>query len=195
MAFITLEEYKTYATISSPNQDNQITALLEPVSQTIEAYLGYTFTDDSTAVSNPRKRAVFMIQKFQQEYLLDETDTYISYVQWDVANPYIGYGSSIRQDVSESRILGDNEWFADVRIGKITFLRPISQDYIATIEYKTTKTISEDIKLAALMLLDYWINKKNFNASIVNQGQSTTKVAMKNLPAHIEAIIYPHKKV
>ena len=193
MAIITAAEYKTYATISSTNKDDRIAQLLEPVSLAVEAYLKYKFTDDTTVFSNPKKTAIFPIHKFQQEYLLEETDVYVTFVQWQIANPYIGQGSSIVEIRDQYQELLDNEWFVDTSMGKITFLRPIMQDYFATVEYKTSKTVSEDIKLAALMLLDYWIDNKNFQQTVSSQGQSVSKVSTRNLPKHIEAILNPHR--
>lgn len=189
MDIITLEEYKVYATISNIAQDDQINALIPASTEAIQAYLGYVFTDDSDPdVTNPRVVKSIKLQPYQTEYLLPHTDTDISLVTW---RPYGPYGDSTAEVPS---ILEDTEWFADGEIGMITFIRPITRNHFADIEYRTSKTVTEDIKLATLMLVDYWRNK-DFRQTITNQGQSVTSTPTRNLPKHVQALLNPHRKL
>lgn len=178
MSIITLEEYKTYAGISSPNKDAEITVLLEPATEMIEGYLKYTFTsDDMEAPVAVQKTETFLTSPFQQEYLLDEVDTTVANVS------FAGI-----QGNSAPELTAD-DWFADTRLGKVTLFYPVdSAVFKCTVEYDVTKTPTESIKLAACMLVDYW-NQKDFKSAIAQGGQSVTYTPVRTMPKHIENIL------
>tara|TARA_Y100001956_G_C4122832_1_gene188431 strand:+ start:1930 stop:2484 length:555 start_codon:yes stop_codon:yes gene_type:complete len=178
MSIITLEEYKTYAGISSPNKDTEINVLLQPATEMIEGYLKYTFTSEDLNTPVPvRKTEVFLTSPFRQEYLLDEVDTTVANVSFE------GIRGQGAPDITTE------DWFADTRLGKITLFYPLeSIIYKCTVEYDVTKTPTESIKLAACMLIDYW-NQKDFKSAIAEGGQSVTYTPVRTMPRHIENIL------
>jgi len=185
MSIITLEEYKVYASINSPNLDDQITPLLEPATRVIEGYLGYTFLSDNVSVI-PKKTYRFRTNKLQQDYVLPDLNTNISFIRLIPLTPSIDEANAID--------LTDNDWFCEVDIGVISIFKPLMTLFIAEAEYITSHTAAEDIKLAGLMLVDYWRNKDH-QQSITNQGQSVVKAPIRNLPKHVESILAQHRKV
>jgi len=178
MSIITLEEFKTYAGISSPNKDDEITALLGPSTEMIEGYLKYTFTSDdlaSPAVS--RLTETFLTAAFQQEYLLDEVDTFVANVTF----------AGIRGNTAPE--LTADDWFVDTRLGKVTIFYPIEETtYTCTVEYDVTKTPTESIKLAACMLVDYWLQKE-FRSTMSQGGHAVSYVPVRTMPKHVENIL------
>ncbi|CAM0079017.1 head-tail adaptor [Vibrio phage D51] len=178
MSIITLEEFKVYASISSPNQDDRINALLEPATEMIEGYLKQTFTsEDLDTPVTASKTETFLTRPFEQEYLLDEVDTTIANVSL----------AGIRGN--EAPELTADDWFPDTRLGKVTLFYPMTDTiFKITVEYDVTRSPTESIKLAACMLVDYWL-QKDFNSAVAQGGQSVTYVPVRTLPKHIENIL------
>lgn len=194
-ALFTLEDYKTYASINSPSQDEQIELLIPAVASAVQTFLGYEL--EELPLSDPNqfsfvtdvelgKTVVQLTSPYQQDYLLDNFDTSVTKVKLELVT---APGSSISSP-NTAEELDPSEWFADPTLGKLTILRPIGQRYRMHVTYDyDTIAAGKDIVLAGMMLLDYWRDKKNFNKTVVSQGQSTTKIAMSNLPKHIESIL------
>lgn len=189
MSIVTLDEVKRYMKISSPNQDEALTALLEPATEVVEGYLKYKFTsDDVTTPVSEKRTEKFLLNPYQQDYLLDTTDTDVIYVSWSI--PYQNIGSSITVQLPE---ITDEDYFVDQCLGRITFFRTISQRTICEVEYNTAKTPTEGIKLATMMLISYW-QEKEFNQTITNQGQSVTRTPVRTLPKHVESILNLYRR-
>lgn len=182
---ITREEYKTYASINSGNSDDQIDALLNPVSLTIENYLGYKFLADAEITQR------ILLRDYQTEYLITNVGAELTGVTLKALNPTASSISSYPNEI----VLTEDDWFFESDIGMLTILASVPSNYQAVISYTITKEISDEIKLAALMLLDYWRDSKNFKTSVTQQGQSVSKVPVGNLPSHIEAIINPIRRI
>lgn len=178
---ITLEEFKAYAGISSPNKDDQINPLLVPATEMVQNYLKIDFTSldlDTPAVKRVTEK--FLTTENQPEYLLDTYDTEVVSVVLE--------GLQGRQAPE----LTADDWFADTRIGKITLLFNPSDTYFCVVEYDTTKSPTELVKLAACMLVDYWL-QKDFNSAVAASGQSVTYTPVRVLPKHIENILNTYR--
>lgn len=181
-SIITLEEFKQYAGISSPNKDSQITPLLVPATEMIQAYLKIDFTSlDLTTIVPELKTETFITQESQAEYLLDTWDVEIV----DVTLKGVGRYGQVRE-------LVEGDWFADTTIGKITFFQELSEKYLCTVQYNTAKNPNEVLKLAACMLTDYWI-QQDFRTTTSNNGQSVTHTPVRVLPKHIESILNTYR--
>ncbi|CAM0005133.1 head-tail adaptor [Vibrio phage D239] len=181
MALITIDEFKTYAGINSPNKDEQINPLLEPATEMIQGYLKIEFTSEDISTPLP-KRVVekFLTDSLQQEYLLPDMDVDVLSV---TLTGIQGRGAPE---------LEDGDWFVDTRLGKLTFFVDMSSPYYCDVEYDTTSSPTEAIKLATCMLVNYWL-QQDFNSAIAGAGQSVTYTPVRVLPKHIENILNIHR--
>ncbi|QKN88550.1 hypothetical protein vBValSX1_157 [Vibrio phage vB_ValS_X1] len=190
-----LEEYKEYAAIASPTQDAKIEQLMPAVASAIQTYLGYEFEEAPVADNNGTFPFVTDVlvgatetqvtSPHQQEYMLQDVDVVVTEVKLRRTGA----------PETENKVLGADDWFVDSRLGKLTVFPTLDKSYIMTVTYDVDLIqASADIKLAGFMLLDYWIDRKNFNKTVVSQGQSTTKVRLNNMPKHIENILNMYRK-
>lgn len=181
MALITLEEFKNYAGINSPNKDTAIEALLSPASEMVQGYLKYEFTSEDVNTPLPaRKIERFLTSELQPEYLLDHVDVDVISVSLEGIR---GAGAPE---------LEEGDWFVDTRLGKITFFVDMYNRYYCDVEYDTTSSLSEAVKLACCMLVNYWL-QQDFNAAVAGAGQSVTYTPVRVLPKHIESILNIHR--
>ncbi len=181
MALITLEEFKAYAGINSPNRDDQINPLLEPSGEMIQGYLKIEFTSEDINTPIPERRTErFLTAELQPEYLLDEVDVDVLSVTLEGIR---GAGAPE---------LEEGDWFTDTRLGKITFFVDMTNCYYCNVEYDSTRSLNEAIKLANCMLVNYWL-QQDFNSAVAGAGQSVTYTPVRVLPKHIESILNIHR--
>lgn len=179
-AIITVEEYKLYAGINSPNQDAKIESLIAPASQTVISYLGYSVTTDTGVPGDPVTTRL-LASEHQSDYLLPPFTEEVFDVHYSIRG-----GDPIE--------IGEGSYFFDSGTAILTLFNTISNNTILSVSHSPSHNLAEDdIKLATTMLVDYWMDKKNFQTAIVNQGQSVKGIAIYNLPQHIEAILSPHR--
>lgn len=191
MAIITLEEYKTWATINSPNQDSRLTPMIEAASIMVEKYLDYSFTIDGAGATVPvqKTKKFVLYHGFQDEFLLPDTDTTIVSITPYIVNPT---ASSISQ--AELSPLEEEEYLIEEDIGLLRVFRKLYKGWGLTVVYDTSKTPDEAIKMACCMLVDYW-KDSDFKTNMTQGGMAVTQTPVRVLPKHIEAILNTYRKI
>lgn len=176
---VTLAEYKTYAGITSTNQDTQIKQLIPIVSQLAKTICRRTFidyvSDAKTEVYSGGMDRLLMseyplLSVSGVEYSSDYGATYTSLVEF-------------------------TDYVVDISDGSIA---PMYQETFpkAINGYKVTytagfETIPSDLKIACLDLITYYIKSDMAVKSQRNAGSNTTQVEFitKNtLPSHISRV-------
>ena len=177
---ITLAEYKAYEGISSPTQDGEIATIIPKVSELVKNICRRTFVDwiddaktevfSGGEVLVLSETPIINIQDLEQS--LDYGKTYTSlteYVDWvlDTENEYI------------------------VNIGPLkTFERGINRYRVSyTAGYEV---IPEDIKLAALDLVTYYMKHEgavHSQIAVTSGNAQVQYITSSNLPTHIKRVL------
>lgn len=191
MAIITLDEYKTWATINSPNQDARLAPLVEAASVEIESYLDYKFTIDAQGATVPvqKTKRIVLYDESQFEFLLPDTDTTIVSVTPFIVNPT---ASSIAMANLEP--LTADEFLIEEDIGLLRVYRKLYRGWGLDVVYDTSKTPDEAIKMACCMLIDYW-KDSDYKTNITQGGMAVTQTPVRVLPKHIEAILNCYRRI
>lgn len=181
-SLVTLAEYKSYAGIKGESQDAQITSLIPKVSEYVKTYCRRTFVD----YVSTNKEEVFdggtgllwleespIIEVVSVEYSLDYGTTWSEYTDW----------------VHKKK--------QSIVVPKTSYEFPF-----ATNGYKVTYkcgyvTLPEDLKLACLDLVKYYIS--NDSAVKSNKAPGTNSVQIEyvstnSLPANIKRVLDLYKE-
>lgn len=180
-AYVVLDDYKTWADIKSPNQDAQINQILEAACDVVQEYIGFKLTiDGSGDATTPEK--VFRYQfthPYDHAVLLPDWNAEISEIKFFVKNGATAY--------TIPDITTDN-YYVDDMAGVLHLTIPISTSLGIEVKYTYSNPLTESIKLATYMLIDYWRNK-DFQMVKLQGGQSVTSTPTRVLPKHIESIL------
>lgn len=194
MAVITLDEYKAWATIKSPNQDDKLTPLVLAASEAVEAFLGYKFTTDDAGVDTPKRvtKKFPLAHAHQNEFLLPDTDTKILTVGVYSTNHYTTINSAVELLMAD---LDESEYHIDEDIGVLQVFRRLYEGWGIEVTYDTSKSPSEAVKLATCLLIDYW-KDQDFNSTVTmgSGAPSVTHVSTRVLPKHVEAILFMYRQ-
>lgn len=175
MDLITLEEYKAYKKIGNPEKDGIYSVLISAVSDLIKTHCGKTFVDH---YATPRTE-IFSVNKGVNALLVDETPIRL-------LSGVTSQGEDITSYVTIDADLGivhHNDFFAPgVDIVSITYTGGYEE-------------APNDIKLAALELVDYYAQgehtaRKSYGGSTVEYEQHKD-----NWPFHIRTILDSHRDV
>jgi hypothetical protein len=183
---ITLNDYKTYKGIAKPDSDEKIQLLITAVSDLIKAYVGHGITDNWDTA---------LVERYELPY-----DTTLLYL-----NVY-----PIREIVSVEEVLGGYIGGLDSTIhypvefntgytfdnGSGTLTR-IGGNWARTIEvtYKAGyATVPQQIKLAAIELISYYLNEE-WKPARTMQGTSIAGPATEvgGMPKHIIPLLDNYK--
>jgi hypothetical protein len=176
---VTLAEYKAYAGITSTTQDIQISSIIKSASQLCKTYCARTFidlVDDATTEVYSGGTSKIILKEYpilsisSLEYSSDYGNTYTTLVE------FIDYTLN-KEDGSIAPILG------------IIFPKQINA-------YRITYTagyeiIPQDLKIAVLDLVAYYIKSDMAIKSQRNAGSNTTQVEFitkNSLPSHISRV-------
>ncbi|BAV81300.1 hypothetical protein [Vibrio phage VCPH] len=193
MAVITLDDYKAWATIKSPNQDTQLTPLVEAASAAVESFLGYKFTTDTSGVDTPKRvtKKYPLAHRFQDEFLLPDMDVSILTISVYSTNHYTTINPAVELLMAD---LDPSEYHVEEDIGLLKIFRRMYEGWGIEVVYDTSKTPDEAVKLATCLLVDYW-KDKDFNTTVTQGGQSVSHVSTRVLPKHIEAILNMYRQI
>ena len=156
---ITLEDYKSYAEINSPNSDTKLTALVEYVNNFVSKYCGTKF---SPTIVLGEKHEVFgnlIVLKNApiisvEGILLDGRELPIDYVELEE--------------------------------GIVTLVRPLN-GLRASVDYTYGhESIPGALKIACFELITYF-NKREFNKSKSLAGENITYLDPSVIPPHVRA--------
>jgi uncharacterized phiE125 gp8 family phage protein len=179
-SLITLAEYKNYVGITSPTQDTIINSLIPKVSQLVKTYCRRTFVDyyEDSKVEvfsggtrlNLGESPVVQIQSV--EYSADYGNTYSSLTEY-------------------------TDWVLDTETEEIVPLFATGEFKKSVNGYKVTYTagyeeIPEDLKLAVLDLVSYYIKNDSAIHSTKSPGSNTTQIefiSTTSLPSHIKRVL------
>jgi hypothetical protein len=176
---VTKAEYKTYAGISSPNQDAEIDSLIPKVSQLVKTYCRTSFVDNV----DEAKIEVFKGGEFTL-YLKEFPVIAIASVEYSA-----DYGQNY------TSLIEYTDWVFDSNITAV--ISPIVAFPAAINGYRISYTcgyevLPEDLKLAVLDLVTYY--RKNDTAIHSSKAPGTNSVQIEyvsttTLPAHIRRIL------
>lgn len=179
---ITIQEYKTASGISSPNQDALITNLIPQVSELVKTICRRRFVDwvDDAKVETFRGGDYFLLQEFpviqiqSVEMSKDYGKTYTTLVEYD-------------------------DWVLDqeqnIIVPAVSYSGLPFDNYING--YKVTytagyETVPEDLKLAVVDLMTYYIRNDSAVHSHKNPGSNNVQIeyiSTTNLPASIKRVL------
>jgi hypothetical protein len=179
---ITLQEYKTYAGLTTPNHDAEVNNLIPKVSELVKNYCKRSFTsyvdEDKVETFNGAVASFILeetpvLQVIDVEYSSDYGRTYtslIEYTDWVEDNGYIV-------------AVNPNGWPRQLRGYRVT--------YRAGYE-----TLPEDLKLAVMDLVTYY--RRNDGAIHSTKAPGTNNVQIEyisttSLPAHIRRVLDLHR--
>jgi hypothetical protein len=183
--FIDLEGYKTWANISSPNLDSQITQLLAPSCIVVQDYIGFQLTID--AEGGPLTPEKIFKYHFKHPYdfdiLLPDWNAQVTALELFLRN------STVTIPLPEVTV---SDYYVDDLAGVLHLDIPVSDRLGLNVTYTYSNVLDEGIKLATYMLIDYWRNK-DFQMVKLQGGQSVTSTPTRVLPKHIESILNSHR--
>lgn len=179
---ITLQEYKTYSGISSPNHDVEINNLITKVSTLVKNFCKCSFTDfvdeDKVEVFNGGMGSFILqetpvLQVLDVEYSADFGRTYASLAEY----------TAWVEDYGHVVAVNPNGWSRQLRGYRVT--------YRAGYE-----TVPEDLKLAVFDLLTYY--RRNDGAIHSTKAPGTNNIQIEyisttSLPAHIRRVLDMYK--
>lgn len=177
--FFTLAEYKTYANLTSPNQDTAIKNLIPKVTQLAKTYCRRTFNDyvDDAKVEVQNGGLPYLLMSeyplisvASVEYSADFGKTYTPLVE------YTDY--AVDQEAGTVQVLGQSAWPRSVNGYKVS--------YTAGFE-----TLPEDFKLACMDLLTYYLKNDMAVKSQRDAGSNTVQIeyiTKNTLPSHIARV-------
>jgi len=180
---ITLQEYKTYTSINSTNQDSAIQSLIPKVSALVKQICRRTFVDYLEDFKTETVRSCV-----NSRILLSETPvTQISSVEFSE-----NFGKTYTTLEEFTDYVVDSE--------AVEFILPIFRDYNKVNAFRVSynagyETLPEDLRLAILDLVTYYLR----NDSAVHSTKSVSPNTMQieyinstNLPASIKRILDLH---
>jgi len=186
LPLVTLAEYKTYAGISSTNQDAEINAIIPIVSQLVKTICGRSFNDyvndakeDITSGGWPKLYLTEtpLLSVSGVEYSTDYGNTYTSLTE------FIDYAVD-REDNSICSIGNDSRGYP------IEFPKYINGYKITY--YAGYETLPADLKVAVLDMLTYYIKHEGSVHSPKAPGTNTVQIEYitnTKLPAHISRVL------
>lgn len=181
MDLITLEEYKAYVGISSPNQDDAINAIIPKISKFVKTHCRRTFVDwvDEQKTEVFRGGDALTLAEFP-------VITVVSVEKSD------DYGKTYESLVEYT------DWVLDQETEQIIPLEGLNYAFNNLVNgYRVTYTagyeeLPEDLKLAVMDLVTYYL--KNDAAVHSPKAPGTNSVQIEyisttNLPAHIKRVL------
>lgn len=180
MDLITLEEYKAYVGISSPNQDDAINAIIPKVSKFVKTYCRRTFVD--------------WVDEQKTEYF--NGGEYFTLTEFPVIN-IISVDTSSDYGQNYTSLVEYTDWVLDRSTEQIKPIGPLGLFTPLINGYKVTyvagyEELPEDLKLAVMDLVTYYL--KNDAAVHSTKAPGTNSVQIEyisttNLPAHIKRVL------
>lgn len=176
---VTKAEYKTYAGISSPNQDAEIDLLIPKVSQLVKTYCRTSFVDNVDDI----KTEVFK-----------GGDAHLYLKEYPVISiAAVEYSADYGQNYSE--LTEYTDWAFDsnnTAVVSIAATFPVAINGYRVSYTCGYETLPEDLKLAVMDLVTYY--RKNDSAVHSNKAPGTSNVQIEyisttTLPAHIRRIL------
>lgn len=178
---VTKTEYKTYAGISSTNQDAEIDLLIPKVSELVKTYCRRTFVDGLDEMLTVRSNGGF------DKILLKEAPV----TQVVSVEQSLDYGKTYAELVEFTDWVLDTEDNTVVSLGVNGFTKALNGYQVSY--YAGYETVPEDLKLAVLDLITYY--RKN-DGSVHNNrtpgggGSVQLEYIMNtNFPAHIKRVL------
>lgn len=178
---VTKSEYKTYAGISSTNQDAEIDLLIPKVSELVKSYCRRTFIDGLEDILVERTNG-----GFNNIILKEAPVTQILSVEKST-----NYGQTYTSLTEYTDWVLDTETNTVVSLSAVGFEKLINGYQVSY--YAGYETVPEDLKLAVLDLVTYY--RKN-DASVHNNrtpgggGSVQLEYIMNtNFPAHIKRVL------
>jgi hypothetical protein len=180
LSLITITEYKNYVGITSPNQDTIISSLIPKVSQLVKTYCRRTFVDyydeSKVEVFSGGERLNLsespVVQVASVEYSTDYGNTYTSLTEY-------------------------TDWVLDVKTEQIVPISTTGEFRKLVNGYKVAytagyETLPEDLKLAVLDLISYYMKNDGAIHSTKTPGSNTTQIefiSTTSLPSHIKRVL------
>jgi hypothetical protein len=177
---VTRAEYKTYAGITSPNQDAEIDTLIPKVSELVKTYCRRTFIDFYDEAAVDRSSGGF------EKIILKETPI----VQILSVEKSTNYGQTYSSLVEFQDWVLDAEENTVVALSTAGFEKAINGYQVSY--YGGYEYVPEDLKLAVFDLITYY--RKNDGAIHSTKAPGTNAVQIEyisttNLPAHIKRVL------
>lgn len=179
---VTVAEYKSYLGISSTNQDAAIAALIPKVSELVKSICRRTFVDFVDEFKTETKRSCT-----NRRFLVAET-------------PLLQVSSvDFSEDFGKTytTLVEYQDYVVDTETAAVEFIVYPYMDYQKVNAFRVTytagyETIPQDLKLAILDLIQYYLRNDSAVHSTKSTGANTMQieyVSSTNLPAPIKRIL------
>jgi len=172
---VTLEEYKTYASIRSEEQDERLTQLIETVSSLIKAYCGRTFIDfydeADTMIFNGEYPQLFV-----REYPIRDVLSFEYSPDYGVTYTPLTEGTDFVIDYALDVVFV-------IIMPSVASVNGLKLQYRGGYE-----TLPADLKLAVFDTIMYYAKSEN-NPKKVNGFVSIEYVLSADFPAHIKRVL------
>lgn len=178
MAVITLNDYKAYAQINSPNQDAKLTPMVAMVNSFIENYIGYSVGSEKS---------------LQQTVTPQGNEIYLNtFPVASVSKIVIKRFGQADQEIAAEK------YYVDRINGIIEILDPSlklpTNPRSIEVQYRAgSSSVASDLKLAALELVMYYDKREFKNSVSSGDGQSVGFQSIKTIPPQVKAILDLHR--
>lgn len=180
---VTLAEYKAYAGISSTNQDAAISAIIPKVSQLVKTYCRRTFVDYVNDAKTEVQSGGNGSKLFLKEYPL---------IQFDSLEHSTDYGATYTTLVEYTDYVVDQEDGSIAVVGSSNTVFPKYINGYKLTYYAGYETLPEDLKLAVLDLVTYYLKNDMSVHSPKAPGTNSVQIeyiTTTSLPAHIRRVL------
>lgn len=183
MAFITIEDYKKFANLTTTKTDDQLNMLIDTACNIVETYLSRKFAG---AESIQR----YKVGENRMKVFLRDYDQTVSEVKIRLNNV----------DKEEIVLSEDNgTMFLDDYLGVVEVMTTpempiVPNDSIVTVTASDLTEAPKDVQLATYMLVTYY-KEQHYNKDVVSTSSQNVTFAPspKNLPNYVRALLTPHR--
>lgn len=180
---VTLAEYKAYAGIISTNQDAAISAIIPKVSQLVKTYCRRTFVDYVNDAYTEVQSGGRGSKLYLKEYPL---------IQFDSLEHSTDYGATYTTLVEYTDYVVDQEDGSIAVVGSSNTVFPKYINGYKLTYYAGYETLPEDLKLAVLDLVTYYLKNDMSVHSPKAPGTNSVQIeyiTTTSLPAHIRRVL------
>jgi len=180
---VTLDEYKTYKGIRSPDKDDQLRYIVSAVNSLVKNYCNRSFVDH-------------YVGSDLTSYF-DGTDTNLVYLDEVPVQSITSVAISFDGGVSETALVADTDYFIDLEDGTVQTVSGTNFTVGTNISHHSLKVIyaggyevaPEDLKMACLDLVSYYQNEEYTPKKSMGRSGEVTQFITNKLPPHIKRVM------
>ncbi len=190
MAIITVDEYKTFAGMTTTKEDTRLTQIIAGAEAAIENFLGYTPSVDETTQK-------IRTNANRDSYFVESPSAVVTAVTYQETGRHQQFATPLTLE-------DEMDYLLDADTGEIKLLMisdmaesgyELKDNGLLTVTYTPSVTFSQDIKLAVSMLTQYYYKEQYNQTTVTSSGQTVNYQVSKSLPAHISTLLHLHRAI